>query len=320
MLSVEDFLQEVKNELGHAFDEEMENRIPYFLEEIDEYGFIHSIDMVRIKFEISEENYAALLGILSWSVRPDITAYPINTAPFKYKHLFVIKYETLGVESVLTIGLLFNGSNRETTLTGFIEFNPNKVGLNGQFWDDYHMLKDYMGIYTVSRIDYAVDIPIERKFLFLEKDQRRYELVAYSADDRTEWLGVRNQVGRCKIYNKKLESRLSFPCTRIEVTVEPTVSSVKEKWPSVFDLSFELQMSLDSSKLNGTELYILESARRSVLDGSDPGLIKFKSLVGRKYKEKLKPYLLPEPSRVLCDYICVGCVLSNFLNKFNLVA
>ena len=57
------------------------------------------------------------------------------------------------------------------------------------------------------RFDLAIDLPVARDKVYLIKDKRVYEEYSYSAINKTQHLGVRNNYGRVKVYNKALEQQ-----------------------------------------------------------------------------------------------------------------
>ena len=165
-----------------------------------------------------------------------------------------------------------------------IEFNPNKC------FDDYVFARVINQLYLCSdrrprlvRFDLAVDIPVLRQDCFLFKDQRLYEEVRKSDVDRTQYLGQRNKPGRVKVYNKQLESDLSCPMTRLEITIgsDRSYSFLEKVFPKLIIID-DLQLCFSDFSLNDTDRFIVKTVLL------DPERI---SELGRRQKEKTRRIL-----------------------------
>lgn len=276
-------------------------------------GFVYSVDKCRISFY---ENPCFASEITAWfsSIsRTDIVMYPQNMTFARFRYMLTVNYG----DDTATIGFSFNGSDpKNDAYKGFIEFNPNKVADSPQFLADFRELKSCCRIWECSRIDLAVDVPIPREYVYLAKDQRKYSCDVYSSENLTEYLGLRNNVGRVKVYNKALEQKLSSPLTRVEVTCEPTLRSFSDHFPMVYDFSQGMQLDMAAmDSLSDTDKYILAAESVLISNRLDPGLVRFRSL-GRKKREKLEQYLLPEFSVLSYNSNCVNEVLSNFIDDY----
>lgn len=264
-------------------------------------GYTLSVDNVRIDFEIDGHQKENFERWLAFDYQAHIYTFPIDTRDFKYKYLYQFRYcdDNEVAEYTMTLGYIFNGSSvREDIYKGFLDFNPNKLGDIGEFWVDYMQIKKFCSEWKIVRWDIALDIPSKREFVFIEKDQRLYEVKAYSLANRTEYLGLRNKVGRVKVYNKTLESKLPYDLTRIEVTCSTDPQSFIKNFPKAWDLGQTSQLGLDVLYLDDTDLVLLRYAFRSIIQGDDEGLMIFNSL-GRRKKAKLEKFLLPERCLVL---------------------
>ena len=141
-----------------------------------------------------------------------------------------------------------------------LEFNPNKVG------NDMVFIKVFNRLCVLSsrpprivRFDLALDIPVLRENAFLLKDARLYEEYQRSRNNRTQYLGERNKHGRCKLYNKQLESGLSYPLTRFEITLDSecmTSLDVLAVWPKIVILD-DLQLTFSDWSLSDVDRFIL---------------------------------------------------------------
>lgn len=135
-----------------------------------------------------------------------------------------------------------------------LEFNPAKVGSDPWFNALYNRLVGGAKYVDFKRFDVAIDIPVARSRLRLVKDQRKYALLEYSTENKTEYLGVRSAHGNCKLYNKALEQKQAGDLTRLEITVEYARSSWPEfqrLFPAVMDKGSHLP-----DDLTGTD-YVL---------------------------------------------------------------
>ena len=143
-----------------------------------------------------------------------------------------------------------------------LEFNPNKVAAHYEFIQVFNCLRSLaVGPPGVVRFDLAVDFPVLRSDCWLLKDNRMYEEVRKSSEDRTQYLGERNKPGRCKLYNKALEAGLGYPLSRLEITLSGETIDYKDLlgiWPQVLILD-DLQLVFDGLKLTETDRFIVRS-------------------------------------------------------------
>ena len=278
----------------------------------DSNNYTYSVDGCRINFSVSER-FVSDISSLIMSLRSDITVYPTSTKSFNFRNLIKFDYDT---ESSMTMGYGFNGTNaREDMRKGYLDFNPNKVGSFSQFWADYREIKSLCEDFVIDRIDIALDIPVKREYLILEKDNRKYELNMRSISNRTEYLGQRSHVGFVKLYNKTLESSLDYDLTRLEITCEPNLISFISHFPKVYDISLNNQLSIDFESLNDTDKYILGAEWELLNANLDPGLTRFNSL-SYYQKKKLKPFLMPESSLVLFSRDSLTELFRDFMGIF----
>ncbi len=277
---------------------------------------IYSCDMLRISFYSKPWEAEELSHYINsaCAYRAEVEVYPCDTRFAHYKNLVVFRYSD---DAVVKCGFGFNGANKEDSRKGFIEFNPNKVADITQFQNDYGSLRKYFSNYEVSRVDIALDLlGASRDKVFLCKDNRVYELKAYSIAHRTEYLGQRNSVGRVKVYNKSLECKLAYPMTRIEITTEPTVSAFNKYFPKVYDFGIPIQQNLFST-LGKTDIALLQLLYTAISEGKDNGLMIFKTL-GKDKRKKLESFLLADESLIKCNLECVRQVFDNIREKFAL--
>lgn len=265
---------------------------------VSDNNYIYSIDNVRINFELKHDALIDFQYYFSNINRIDIIEYPLCFSDFKYKCMMSINYQA----GVLRLGYCFNGVSSDDKLKGFLDFNPNKCMNDKQCIHDLEKLRSYCSTYEVTRWDLAVDVPTDRSNLHLKKDRRKYELHEHSYNDRTEYLGVRNAVGRVKIYNKTVESKLDYLLSRIEITCGSlNVYRDKEKFDRILPnvLLLENQQNIILADLKDTEKVLVQ-----LINSSDYPMYYFNQL-GRKMKNKLKPYLFQESNMVKYDYACI---------------
>lgn len=270
-------------------------------------GKILSCDNVRIKFAVESRSRDDFERYLNNFSRTDITSFPQDLREFRYKYLYNINYG----KTSMTVGYIFNGSVASDVRFGYLDFNPNKIGCNEQFFADYRHIRACCPIvWEIQRIDVALDIPSKREFVYLVKDNRLYQLKAYSMSNKTEYLGLRSHVGFVKLYNKTEESKLDYDLTRLEITCEPTLDSFYTSFPKVYDLSGGHQFDAELLSLPDTDLAIVRMAIECMSSGRDPGLMIFNSLSLHK-KHKLRKFILPESCLVSCDVSFVVRLLEN---------
>lgn len=116
-----------------------------------------------------------------------------------------------------------------------VDFNPNKVADSEVFRAMYGFLLNHTRPMhrRIRQFDLAIDMPIERMSVYLEKDARAY----YERRHGREWTQYpdpRSAHGHMKLYNKQIEAKLSHPLTRLELTLDPTVEYEKIHFPTVY--------------------------------------------------------------------------------------
>ena len=178
-----------------------------------------------------------------------------------------------------------------------IEFNPAKVGYSSWFAAFYDYLIGAAKYVDFKRFDVAIDIPVARSRLRLLKDQRKYALLEYSAENKTEYLGVRSSHGNTKLYNKALELKMDGDLTRLEITLDYEKASwieFQRIFPRVFVAGG------DCPDLVGTDLVLYLSC------SEHPEYLR---LLGRKMRKKIECLLetdtqnFIEPDKALFDSI-----------------
>lgn len=205
--------------------------------------------MVRLNLELFKDE---IQEFVSWLNAKDIygdgvdVKHWVSIREYTYRDMFNVTLSDCSF--VFAIG--FNGSADDRS-KGFIEFNPNKCMDNPQFKELWDNLSSITFHRQVSRFDLAIDIPVSKHLVSLEKDGRNYQYLK-GKQSESEYLGRRNRPGFVKLYDKKVESNLEYELTRLEITA------------NLDDFSFpvvkikSLQQSLLFSGLNSTERVLVQ--------------------------------------------------------------
>ena len=239
-----------------------------------ENGQIYSVDMIRLKLVFMDKVQEFVTWLSSIAVSADNLdiVHFLSVRDFSYRNMFKIR--TNEYSFAMAIG--FNGSSASKN-NGWIEFNPNKC--KGEFFDKFiMMLKDYTSTRKVSRFDLAIDIPIPRYLVRIHKDQRNYQYI-HSQSSETEYLGRRNNPGFIKLYDKKVESKLDYDLTRLEITAD--LEDIN--FPTVKILP--LQEKFEFGQISTTDKVLI----RLLKEVDNPGMF----LQDLKYekRKKIEPYL-----------------------------
>lgn len=184
-----------------------------------------------------------------------------------------------------------------------LEFNPAKVGRCPWFSALYNELIAAAKYVDFKRFDVAIDLPVARSRLRLVKDQRKYGLLEYSAENKTEYLGVRSSHGNCKLYNKALEQKRYLDLTRLEITVDYSMSS----WPDfqrIFPDCWEIGSGLPPDDLQGTDLVLYLACNEH------PEYVK---MLGRKMRKKIEQLLATTAQNVQPDELSYKDILAQIL-------
>lgn len=118
-----------------------------------------------------------------------------------------------------------------------VEFNPAKVGNLVQFNEFYSYLISNCKYLDFKRFDVAIDISVPRSHVHIFKDARVLRVLDYGGEDKTAYLGTRLSHSQVKLYNKQFESKLDYPLTRLEITLDYAKSTWVEferLFPNVF--------------------------------------------------------------------------------------
>lgn len=215
---------------------------------------IYTLDKLVLEFSLRTENAQKLMDKLSGML--SVTSR-INNKRSVCRYAY---YIDLDEKNSFYIGFEPNWKPFDGHVKyGRIEFNPTKVCDYLEFQSIYQELISYIapGCITPIRFDLAIDMPVSRDKVYMLKDNRTYEEYSNSTNDRTQYLGKRNNHGRVKIYNKALELKLeNIDLTRLEVTIdyqERSLNDVQKLIPDMYIMdSFQFPLGI-----NGTDKLLI---------------------------------------------------------------
>lgn len=269
--------------------------------------------MLRIGFEMRKDCVNAIGSHFANPLRSDIKEYPINLTDFKFRNMFVVDYG----RSTMTVGLCFNGTNKEDSFKGFIEFNPNKCMDSMLIHSDLSFLLSRCVGYSIIRWDLAIDIPFDRERVHMSKDRRKYELSQTSYSNRTEYLGQRNAPGRVKVYNKTAESELNYSLTRLEITmgkISDYVGQFGKFMPEIWIDEPQHEL-VDYTGLSETQRVLCDLLRDS------PNPEYYMSRLSYRMRKKIEPYVVGSGARLDFSIKCVTWIvtqLDEYLKELSL--
>ena len=281
----------------------------YFIKHATNNGLILSCDMLRLSFKVDTNSFKQItLFLKEISIKGVISyEYYESRAYYNFRNLFkiVINFN----KSVFSLGLGFNGSKTSEKSSCFIEFNPNKCLFhNSILFEILGFIKVRSAGFDFSRFDLAVDIPVKRSLVCLLKDLRNYRKNYYlvqdslSLDNVTEYLGQRNKNGFVKAYNKKLEQKLDYDLTRIEITLDSfDFENFNKHFPKIVYLK-NLDL-ITYNSLNDTDKVLVSLLLENV------NVNIYLKALGRVKQEKI--------SNIILNSVMLDIGLFDFLNIVN---
>lgn len=274
----------------------------YFLSETAADGSVYSCDKLCILGKVDYLNLDTFSNELSmFLIRSEIgQGCDELSFPFGFKGLVnSVYYERFGgryyrnnFELKLSDGSSFYFGYKHNSQIGKvndvswkIELNPNKC-LPCDFVDSFIKFvfaRSKPISIRISQLDIAIDINVERSFVYLQKDRRVYTRIDYGSDNITEYLSKHNEHGFVKLYNKSKESKLDYLLTRLEITLKDfSLSAFQKVFPVVHIYNEQVTFSENSSSLSHNDEIFVELLRLH------PDC--FNRLTSRK-KLKFKPYI-----------------------------
>lgn len=269
----------------------------------DKNGYKYSCDMLRIQGLVAdnEECQRDFERYFNDPTNMRVSDTMISTAKGKYKNMWNIACK----KTSITVLHCFNGfGDKEDYKRVILEFNPNKL----EYDDFVEVQKIVLNLVElkVVRCDIAVDIPIERSFVTLVKDQRNYRYEDHNDNGITEYLGQRNNTNFVKVYDKQRESKTPNALTRIELTCEASVLEYQKHFPKILIQHEQIALeTMNYDKLTASNKVLVEALK--TLDVHDREKILRK--LGRRIKQKISPYVLADTYELSVDYHCIGKVI-----------
>ena len=243
-------------------------------------GSFASLDMLRLRLHFSKDGGEYLDERASlFPVLCRYSSYTAKIKPGGWRSLHTFGFDE--TSAALGIGWMDTGC-RVDMCTGFLEFNPNKLGDDPEFKRLWGLISPHVKAAEVVRYDLAVDVPITRNTVRLQKDGRKYKQELSSS--LTEYLGCRNVSGYVKLYDKTEESGLDVPRTRVELTCDGTwtVEKVGEKWPTVY------RVSVDDDVRGITRVAVMLMAEK-IKDGG--GVEDYLKMLDHKTRKRVRSFL-----------------------------
>lgn len=278
------------------------NVIPYTDEIRLENGFIISIDRLRLKLKVKFNFVETLMNYLTGmsdflvdeSILENKYGIPAYLNIFdkvdyhyyskngfnQYKNMFNF-YSCKDKSQTFTFAMVYRDfSGKFDQQSAFLEFNPNKVKNPTLLYLIDYILKSCKES-KISFYDIAVDIPINRKYAFLNRvNKTNYSMLV--SESVTEYLGQRSHSGHIKLYDKGAELKLPIDMTRLEVTCDSfDLDTINDCLGRCYFLG--IPSLLDN--LSETDLVILELL---YLSGCPS---KYLNRLSRKKREVLEAYL-----------------------------
>lgn len=194
-------------------------------------GVTCSLDNVRLRVRFKESEGIRLNDEAERWMVDDYRSHEARGKVGGWRFLHVFGIGDTGTSVVVGVGHISSGIDMTR---GFVEFNPNKLAEEPEFWRVLRKLPGYVQKCEVARYDLAADVEVPRGMVRLAKDRRMYRLDV--SKSTTEYLGRRDVAGFVKVYDKQAESGLADPMTRVELTCDGrwTVEQVAERWPLVY--------------------------------------------------------------------------------------
>lgn len=222
-------------------------------------GFTLTIDKMVVDYMVNGPDTLTALGQLLNMLPIRFAVETRHWESFKigsFRENFTVTFQN---RNSFWIGVGLNSTKTEFNRVR-LEVNPNKCAAHASFLAVLTFLNSRSRpMHTaIKRFDLALDIPVERENARLIKDGRVYSERRHGKE-WTSYLGAQSShIGRTKLYNKQTEAKLSYPLTRLEVTIDPETPFEKIPWPQAYYIQLH-QVSMDELHLTDTERYILSA-------------------------------------------------------------
>ncbi len=213
--------------------------VNYFLKEVDENGYIYSIDNLVVVYDINPIYQSDYLNImidslhnLRDSYKNDINYWERLNVNACSKYSWYCNHVHLDDGIYLSIGHYREGIKETHSYVVFpllkLEINPNKYFDKPVFHDLQKIINRFCVSGMLKKYDYAIDIPC--KLFDVQIFNTRKEPGLHKG---TRYYGQRSRDGYVKIYDKTKESNLDYSLTRVEHTFD-MVKHSKEKSFTIF--------------------------------------------------------------------------------------
>ena len=247
----------------------------------DSDGFKYSLDMLRLDLDFDLNASKVIKWLMALDTYSDVFhfQYYHSLKPYTYKHLFNISVDDFS----FVVGLGFVGFDNKENKHGFIEFNPNKLENSYDFRNFRTTLFNYCDSVKLVRYDLAIDLPFPRSSVKLVRNSKK--LYSYLIKDTgvTEYSGRRSNAGFIKLYDKTIESDLSYPLTRLEITLDSS-SQLEDFFPEVWIYDQQYKLLLDDS-LSSTQKVLVRLIREADIPS------RFLKDLNPCTYQKIKPFL-----------------------------
>lgn len=272
----------------------------------------YTVDMIRIKTEIEYSKFSYIEFVLKSCYSSIIKKYynSFSITDFKYNYNLEVCEG-----SSYWFGYMHNSqqakmgsvSNPNTKFNLTVEFNPNKVKIDGFL----KFLISFVGLnWTIKSFDMAMDLKLNILDLcgFDKKRYKDIRIFNSGYDNMTIYIG-RSQ-NHIKIYNKKIESNLDYELTRVEVSSKCDVDLSKFDMykyninlPEIYTNDYMFSFSDYKDKTTLAVLFAVHSGYPI-------------SNLSRDYKEKIKK-MLSGGYKVnldisMCNFVLHKCVFNIF--------
>lgn len=255
----------------------------------DNNGYIYSLDNVRLNYDCggnAAKLVKYLMHINDYDDRFSIT-YFHSLKNFTYRHLWVIN---LSDEVSFSLTLDFLGVS-DSHSKGWIDFNPNKVEKFSHFKEIWGFIRSFCFSIELVRYDLAIDLPYSRSSCRLIRQGKKLYSYLQKDDGITEYSGRRSTCGFIKLYDKTIESKLFYPLTRLEITLDKS-ADFSSYFPEVWIYDKQNSLILDN-KLSNTQKVLVQAIRQA-----DVPTYLYTQLDGHT-RLKLRPFLA---DKVLAEY------------------
>ena len=294
----------------------------YFLSEVDEFGYTHSIDNLVIVYDINPLYQNDYLDIMIDSIHNLRDSYKgslnywerlnVNACS---KYSWYCNHIHLDDGIYLSLGHYRDGLKEKATYVIFpllkLEINPNKHYEKLVFKDLQKIINRFCLSGMLKKYDYAIDIPcgISDVQIF----NTRKEPGLYKG---TRYYGQRSRDGYVKIYDKTKESGLDVPLTRVEHTFDMVKHSKDKSFTSFHVLQPDLQFSYED--ISKTDFVIVSLC--NLLKANNIDFMNVLRGLDKRKKKKVIEYLNGGYKEITFNQAIHDRLISQVMDKFNVVS